>query len=47
MSHRRKFAGILRILRTGAAWQDRPARLGTNGTVSSRFQRWRRQASHA
>ena len=30
------------ILRTGAPWEDQPARYGAAGTVSSRFYRWRK-----
>jgi transposase len=39
--HRRIINGILWILRTGAPWEDLPARYGTRGTVSSRYYRWR------
>ena len=35
--------GILWIHRTGAPWDDLPARYGSRGTVSSRFYRWRSQ----
>ena len=35
--------GILWIHRTGAPWNDLPARYGSRGTVSSRFYRWRSQ----
>lgn len=33
---------MLRTLRTGAPWEDLPARCGPVGTVSSRFHRWRK-----
>jgi transposase len=39
--HRRLINGILWVLRTGAPWQDLPARYGPPGTVSSRYYRWR------
>ena len=32
---------LRRIVRTGAPWEDLPARYGAAGTVSSRFYRWR------
>jgi transposase len=41
LDHRRIINGILWILRTGAPWEDLPARYGTRGTVSSRYYRWR------
>jgi transposase len=42
-SERRKvFNGILWILRTGAPWQDLPARYGAYQTVHRRFQAWRK-----
>jgi transposase len=34
--------GILWILRTGAPWQDLPARYGPASTVHRRFQNWRK-----
>jgi transposase len=34
--------GMLWILRTGAPWEDLPARYGAVGTVSSRLYRWRK-----
>ena len=37
---RRVFNGILWILRTGAPWQDLPARYGAYQTVHRRFQAW-------
>jgi transposase len=40
--HRAVLEGILWVLRTGAPWRDLPARFGSSGTVSSRFDRWRR-----
>ena len=39
--HRTIINGILWILRTGAPWRDLPRRYGKQGTVSSRFYRWR------
>ena len=33
--------GILWILRTGAPWQDLPARYGPSSSVSTRFYRWK------
>jgi transposase len=42
LDHRQIINGILWILRTGAPWEDLPARYGTRGTVSSRFYRWRK-----
>jgi transposase len=39
--HRPIINGIRWILRTGAPWQDLPARYGSHKTVSSRFYRWR------
>ena len=41
LDHRRIINGTLWVLRTGAPWQDLPARYGTRGTVSSRYYRWR------
>lgn len=41
LDHRQIINGILWILRTGAPWEDLPARYGTRGTVSSRYYRWR------
>ena len=41
--HRVVIDGILWIHRTGAPWNDLPARYGSRGTVSSRFYRWRSQ----
>ncbi len=41
--HRRIINGILWIQRTGAPWNDLPARYGHRGTVSSRFYRWGQQ----
>lgn len=40
--HRQVLNGMLWILRTGAPWEDLPARYGAVGTVSSRFYRWRK-----
>jgi transposase len=39
--HRPIINGILWVLRTGAPWDDLPARYGTRSTVSSRYERWR------
>lgn len=39
--HRKVINGILWILRTGAPWRDLPKGYGKQGTVSSRFYRWR------
>ena len=41
LDHRRIINGILWVLRTGAPWEDLPARYGTRGTVSSRYYRGR------
>ncbi len=41
LDHRRIINGMVWILRTGAPWEDLPARYGTRGTVSSRYYRWR------
>ena len=41
--HRVIINGILWIHRTGAPWDDLPARYGSRGNVSSRFYRWRYQ----
>lgn len=40
--HRQVLNGMLWILRTGAPWEDLPARYGAVGSVSSRFYRWRK-----
>ncbi|WP_342107768.1 transposase [Methylobacterium sp. SI9] len=40
--HRQVLDGMLWILRTGAPWEDLPARYGPVGRVSSRFYRWRK-----
>jgi transposase len=37
--------GILWILRTGAPWEDLPARYGKRSTVSTRYYRWIEQGS--
>lgn len=42
VDHRQVLNGMLWILRTGAPWEDLPARYGAVGTVSSRFYRWRK-----
>jgi transposase len=43
IDHRRIINGILWILRTGAPWEDLPARYGKRSTVSTRFYRWKQQ----
>jgi transposase len=40
--HRQVLDGVHWILRTGAPWEDLPARYGPAGTVLSRFYRWRK-----
>ncbi len=40
--HRRTPNGMLWIQRTGAHWEDLPARYGAVGTMSSQFYRWRK-----
>ena len=37
---RQTINGILWILRTGAPWDDLPARYGKRSTVSTRYHRW-------
>ncbi len=39
--HRPIINGILWILRTGAPWEDLPARYGKRSTVPSRYYRWK------
>ncbi len=39
--HRTILAGILRVVRTGAAWRELPATFGPWPTVYSRYRRWR------
>src|SRR3712207_6250666 len=41
--HRQIINGILWILRTGAPWEDLPARYGKRSTVSTRYYRWIKQ----
>jgi transposase len=40
INHRQIINGILWILRTGAPWEDLPARYGKRSTVSTRYYRW-------
>jgi transposase len=40
--HRTVLAGMLWVMRTGAAWRDLPARFGPWETVHGRYQRWRK-----
>ena len=40
IDHRQIINGILWILRTGAPWEDLPARYGKRSTVSTRYYRW-------
>jgi hypothetical protein len=39
--HRTILAGMLWIVRTGAAWRELPATFGSWSTVYSRYRRWR------
>lgn len=43
LDHRQIITGILWILRTGAPWEDLPARYGKRSTVSTRYYRWQEQ----
>ena len=43
IDHRQIINGILWILRTGAPWEDLPARYGKRSTVSTRYYRWKAQ----
>ncbi len=43
LDHRHIINGILWILRTGAPWEDLPARYGKRSTVSTRYYRWQEQ----
>ncbi len=43
IDHRQIINGILWILRTGAPWEDLPARYGKRSTVSTRYYRWKEQ----
>ena len=43
LDHRQIINGILWILRTGAPWEDLPARYGKRSTVSTRYYRWQEQ----
>ena len=40
--HRTILAGMLWVVRTGAAWRDLPERFGPWQTVHSRYRRWRK-----
>ena len=39
--HRSMLAGMLWVMRTGAAWRDLPERFGPWESVHGRYQRWR------
>jgi transposase len=41
IDHRQLINGILWILRTGAPWEDLPARYGKRSPVSTRYYRWK------
>src|SRR5438093_11556608 len=41
--HRQVINGILWITRTGAPWEDLPARYGPKSTCHDRLQRWERE----
>lgn len=43
LEHRLIVEGILWIMSTGSSWRDLPARFGPWQTVSSRYQRWRKE----
>lgn len=40
--HRTMLAGMLWVVRTGAAWRDLPSHFGPWETVHSRYHRWRK-----
>jgi transposase len=42
LEHRLIVEGILWIISTGSSWRDLPTRFGPWQTVSSRYQRWRK-----
>ena len=43
MEHRLIVEGIFWIISTGSSWRDLPVRFGSWQTVSSRYQRWRKE----
>jgi transposase len=43
LEHRLMVEGIWWIMSTGSSWRDLPARFGPWSTVSSRYQRWRKE----
>lgn len=43
--NREVLAGILWVLRTGAAWQDLPERYPSPATCHRRFQKWRKEGA--
>jgi len=43
VDNREVLAGILWVLRTGAAWQDLPDRYPSPATCHRRFQEWRKE----
>ncbi len=45
MEHRLIVEGIWWIMSTGSSWRDLPVRFGPWQTVSSRYQRWRKEGS--
>jgi hypothetical protein len=45
--HRQLVAGILWVMRTGAAWRELPAEYGAWQTCHSRYTRWRRDGTWA
>ena len=42
VNDRRVLTGLFWVLRTGAPWEDMPARYGPRTTVYNRFNRWRK-----
>jgi len=47
LEHRLIVEGILWIISTGSSWRDLPARFGPWQTVSSRYQRWKKDGRWA
>ncbi|MEO6891089.1 MAG: transposase [Ktedonobacteraceae bacterium] len=43
IEHRLMVEGLLWMMRTGASWRDLPPRFGPWQTISSRYQRWRKE----
>jgi transposase len=43
VDHRLIVEGILWVARTGSSWRELPERFGPWSTVSSRYQRWRKE----